>query len=220
MDRNAEVRAAASDGEGLQPDVVEKGDVGYRSPMDMFESLDASPNLIAARVARYRDLNPLPIRVECRQNALDIVYARKLLPVIGLESGATAVSAGAPIDGAAGITVTLAVCPPGQGPELHAHKATFETFTVLQGTFEFRYGDHGQHGVTLDRFDTVSMPPRVHRSFRNISDEEGIVQVIISGGTHDSSDILMNAQTTRHLKEASPELLASMSSAGITFADE
>lgn len=188
--------------------------------METFESLDADPNLIAARVARYRELNSMPVGADYPQKALDVVYARKLLPVIGLESGATAVSAGAPISGAAGITVTLAVCPPGQGPELHAHKATFETFTVLQGAFEFRYGNHGQHALTLNKFDTVSIPPRVHRSFRNISDGEGVVQVIISGGTHDSSDILMNVETTRHLKETSPELLASMSGAGIRFADD
>ena len=37
--------------------------------------------------------------------ALDVIYSRRLLPVLGLEGGAeTAVSSAAPIVGAAGIT--------------------------------------------------------------------------------------------------------------------
>ena len=34
--------------------------------------------------------------------------------------------------------MTLAVCPPGQGPGLHNHVKTYETFTVLKTRFEVR----------------------------------------------------------------------------------
>src|SRR5271170_5388666 len=104
--------------------------------------------LMKTRIARFSDLKSLPIQNDptIPQEALDIIYSRKLLPVVGLEAGTeTAVSVATPIVGAAGITITLAICPPGQGPGLHAHKVTYETFTVLQGRFEFSWGEEGQH---------------------------------------------------------------------------
>lgn len=65
------------------------------------------------RISRYRDLKPLPIQAsEIPLGARDVVYARKLLSVIGLADAKTPINAGAPIVGAAGMTMTLAVCPP------------------------------------------------------------------------------------------------------------
>ena len=147
---------------------------------------------MATRVARYADLKPLPAQVNPRipQAARDVVYARSLLSVIGLDHAAdTPISAQAPIKGAAGITITYAVCPPGQGPSLHAHLATYETFTVMQGRFEVTWNDNGENRLELGLFDTISVPPGVCRAFRNIGNGEGILQVIISGGVHDRNDL-------------------------------
>jgi len=174
---------------------------------------------IAGRIARYAELNPLPIQQDpsIPQQALDVIYSRRLLPVLGLEDNReTAVSTAAPITGAAGITITLAVCPPGQGPGLHSHKATFETFTVLQGRFEFRWGEQGEHTAELAQFDTFSVPPGIHRAFRNVGDVDGILQVIISGGRHDASDIHLPRITADALRAASPALFARTAAAGIT----
>ena len=70
------------------------------------------------RIARFCRLKPLPIQnPSIPEKARDVVYSRKLLSVIGLETEcADADQRGAPIRGAAGMTMTLAVCPPGQGP--------------------------------------------------------------------------------------------------------
>ena len=70
------------------------------------------------RIARFRSLRPLPIQNESIPvEACDVIYSRKLLSVIGLGSNAdTPINAEAPIRGAADMTMTLAVCPPGQGP--------------------------------------------------------------------------------------------------------
>src|ERR671922_402080 len=97
------------------------------------------------RIARFKDLQPLPIQnPSIPEKARDVIYARKLLSVIGLDAKAnTPINAGAPIMGAAGMTMTLAVCPPGQGPGLHSHRKTYETFTVLKGRFEVRWNDDG-----------------------------------------------------------------------------
>jgi quercetin dioxygenase-like cupin family protein len=172
------------------------------------------------RVARFGRLEPLPIQNDpsVPLAARDIVYARKLLSVIGLESAAkTPINTNAPIRGAGGMTMTHAVCPPGQGPGLHAHQATYETFTVLEGTFEVRWNDEGDERVVLEKFDTISVPPGVCRAFRNIGDREGILQVIITGGVHDMNDIDFAPKTAAEIAAVKPEALAAIQAGGFRF---
>ncbi len=172
------------------------------------------------RIARFRHLAPLPIQVDraIPQAALDLVYSRKLLSVIGLEQPAGApLGVGAPIRGAAGMTMTLALCPPGQGPSLHAHRKTFETFTVLRGRFEVSWNDDGSASTVLEELDTLSVPPGVCRAFRNVGDSEGILQVIITGGVHDMADIAMAERVGAEIEAMGPGLLAKFQATGLTF---
>jgi quercetin dioxygenase-like cupin family protein len=170
------------------------------------------------RVARFKNLSPLPIQQsDVPLAARDVVYARELLSVIGLEGAQTPINAGAPILGAAGMTMTLAVCPPGQGPGLHAHRQTYETFTVLQGRFEVSWNDDGSGRAVLELFDTVSFPPGVCRAFRNIGDGEGILQVLISGGVHDMNDIDFAEDAKRRIEAVGAGLSKAFEAAGFTF---
>jgi quercetin dioxygenase-like cupin family protein len=171
------------------------------------------------RISRFRALQPLPIQNEAiPEKARDVVYARKLLSVIGLDDNAnTPISAGAPILGAAGMTMTLAVCPPGQGPGLHAHRQTYETFTVLKGRFEVSWNDDGSESAVLELFDTVSFPPGVCRAFRNVGEGEGILQVVITGGTHDMMDIDFSAKAKHEIDAVRRGLSAEFEKAGFTF---
>jgi quercetin dioxygenase-like cupin family protein len=171
------------------------------------------------RMARFRALKPLPIQNESiPEKARDVVYSRKLLSVIGLEEDAqTPISSGAPIRGAAGMTMTLAVCPPGQGPGLHSHRQTYETFTVLKGRFEVSWNDDGDERAVLEEFDTVSFPPGVCRAFRNVGEREGILQVIITGGVHDMNDIAFTEKAKREIDAVRPGLAAEFEKAGFTF---
>ena len=129
----------------------------------------------------------------------------------------TPINAGAPIVGAAGMTMTLAVCPPGQGPGLHSHRETYETFTVLKGRFEVRWNDDGSEGALLELYDTISFPPGVCRSFRNIGADEGMLQVIITGGVHDMSDIAFSAHARNEIESVRPGLAAEFEKAGFSF---
>src|SRR4051794_34921440 len=111
------------------------------------------------RIARFQDLKVLGHIANggLAQEALDLIYAGKLLPVITLaENGDTPVAAGAPILGAGGMSMVFASNPPGQGPSLHRHDETFETFIVLQGEYEFTWGDEGEHSVVLGQYDVLS----------------------------------------------------------------
>jgi quercetin dioxygenase-like cupin family protein len=170
------------------------------------------------RIARFNALEPLPIQQgDIPLAARDVVYSRKLLSVIGLEDAHTPINAGAPIVGAAGMTMTLAVCPPGQGPGLHAHRQTYETFTVLQGRFEIVWNDDGSERAVLGLFDTVSFPPGVCRAFRNIGEGEGILQVIITGGVHDMTDIAFSEDAKRRIEAVGAGLASEFERAGFTF---
>jgi quercetin dioxygenase-like cupin family protein len=182
------------------------------------KTIRISTEEMQGRIARYGKLKPLPIQnPSIPEKARDVVYSRKLLSVIGLENSTTPINAEAPIVGAAGMTMTLAVCPPGQGPGLHSHRKTYETFTVMKGRFEVRWNDDGSGATVLELYDTISFPPGVCRSFRNISDDEGILQVIITGGVHDMSDIDFAPEAKRQIEAVRPGLAAEFEKVGFTF---
>lgn len=182
------------------------------------KTISVSQQDMQKRIARYRDLKALPIQSgDIPLAARDVVYSRKLLSVIGLEDAATPINVGAPIVGAAGMTMTLAVCPPGQGPGLHAHRRTYETFTVLKGRFEVTWNDDGSGREVLELFDTVSFPPGVCRAFRNIGEGEGILQVLITGGVHDMTDIDFSADAKAKIEAVGKGLAAEFEKAGFSF---
>ena len=184
------------------------------------KTINISPSEMARRVARYAELDPLEAQKNTNlpQAAADIVWARKLLSVVGLEKdGNTPINSAAPIKGAAGITITLAQCPPGTGPSLHAHLQTFETFTVMKGRFEVYWNDTGENSLELDIYDTISIPPGVCRGFTNISDEEGLLQVIISGGVHDMNDIDFATVCGEKIDAIRPGLKQEFEKTGLTF---
>jgi quercetin dioxygenase-like cupin family protein len=181
------------------------------------KTITLSKKDMESRIARFRSLKPLPIQNESiPEKARDVVYSRKLLSVVGLETN-TPINEGAPIVGAAGMTMTLAVCPPGQGPGLHSHRRTYETFTVLKGRFEVRWNDDGSGSAILELYDTVSFPPGVCRAFRNVGDGEGILQVLITGGVHDMSDIDFSSEAKKQIEAVRPGLSAEFEKAGFTF---
>ena len=183
-------------------------------------TMQISAEQMQTRIARFKTLAPLPMQMNpaIPQAARDVVYSRKLLSVIGLEQNAqTPINAGAPIRGAAGMTMTLAVCPPGQGPGLHSHLQTYETFTVLKGRFEVAWNDDGAQSAILEPFDTISVPPGVCRGFRNVGSEEGILQVIITGGVHDMNDIDFAGRARDQIEAVRPGLAAEFEKVGFTF---
>ena len=184
------------------------------------KTLDIPTEQMQRRISRFADLQPLQAAesLVMPQQAKDVIYSRKLLSVIGLgEAVQTPINQGAPIQGAGGITMTHAVCPPGTGPSLHAHVQTFETFTVLRGRFEVRWNDDGGARVELGELDTISVPPGVCRAFRNIGDEDAILQVIISGGVHDMADIDYPVATARELAHFGDDVVEQFKARGITF---
>lgn len=185
------------------------------------KTLKITKSDMSKRVSRFLDLIPLPIQLDktIPQAGKDIVYARKLLSIIGLDSseGKTPINSGAPIIGAGGITITIANCPPGQGPGLHNHLATFETFTVLEGEFLISWNDDGSEELKLKQYDTISIPPGVCRSFTNVGKTEGLLQVIISGGVHDMNDISFTPEAKLEMDNIEADLSQKFEKIGFKF---
>ncbi len=158
---------------------------------------------IESRVGRYRDLQAMSTASDLGwvgQEAMDVFYARKIMPVI-LDDTKNPFGKIAPIFGAAGATMFISIMPPGQGPCLHSHNTTFETFMVLQGKIEYHIGDPVAHRVTLEKFDTFSCPPHVYRGFRNVGDEDAIQLTVITGSGENRDDVSMPDSIAEQVRE-------------------
>jgi quercetin dioxygenase-like cupin family protein len=127
------------------------------------------------RVSRFAKLQPMSTATKdlawVPQDAMDIVFARKLMPII-LDDTKNPFGNEAPIFGAAHTTMFISILPLGQGPCLHSHNDTFETFMVLDGRIEYEIGEPVAHRITLDKWDVFSCPPRVYRGFHNVGSFE------------------------------------------------
>lgn len=184
------------------------------------KTIHVSPAEMEKRIARFAGLKPLPVQSNPKipLAAQDIVYARKLLSVVGLDQRTDSpINSEAPIRGAGGMTITLAVCPPGQGPDLHSHRNTYETFTALSGRWEVFWNDDGSGSTVLEQYDTISVPPGVSRGFRNVGASEAILQVIITGGVHDLNDIAFRPVAARKIRALGPGVLEEFEKAGMKF---
>jgi len=148
---------------------------------------------IAARVSRFSELKPMSTADDLAwvgQDAMDVFYARKLMPVI-LDDTKNPFGNQAPILGAAGSTMFVSVMPPGQGPCLHSHNGTFETFMVLEGTIEYHIGEPIEHVITLDKWDVLSCPPNVYRGFNNVGETDAVQLTVITGTGESRDDVSM-----------------------------
>ena len=174
---------------------------------------------VAQRTARFDKLQAMSTLKDnplVPEAARDIFLARKIMPIV-LEQTQNAFGSVAAIYGAAGLTMNISVCPPGQGPGLHAHHRTFETFFVLEGAFEFSVNDDGGEKVVLNKWDTLSVPPGVCRGFRNVADRESVLMTVITGGVHDRNDISLPPSIGQRIDAFGPGVLDEVKKIGISF---
>ena len=88
---------------------------------------------------------------------------------------------------------------------------------LLKGKFLIEWNDDGSENIQLNEFDTISIPPGVCRSFKNISNKEGLLQVIISGGIHDMNDISFTKSARDKMENISPNLSKKFENVGFKF---
>lgn len=146
------------------------------------KTITVTPEEMQKRTARFKDLVPysqqhsgaskIPVEV------MELLTASKVYSVMA-PANYTGRSAMAPIKSVPGAVISIAECPPGNGPGLHCHETTIENFFCLSGRFEVHWGDEGENCLVLEPLDFVSVPPGVSRNFINVSDELGRLFVVI-----------------------------------------
>lgn len=91
-----------------------------------------------------------------------------------------------------GLVAAIVKCSANEGPYLHAHYNTLESFTVLFGKFRINWGEEGENEALLDTFDTIAVPRGVVRTFTNATDETAHILAFIRGDTPDDfADVAM-----------------------------
>ena len=148
---------------------------------------------IDGRVGRFDELEAMSTAGDLGwvgQDAMDVFFARKIMPVI-LNDTKNPFGNSAPIFGASGTTMFISIMPPGQGPCLHSHNTTFETFMVLEGSIEYYVGEPVEHRVTLNKWDTFSCPPGVYRGFNNVGEGDAVQLTVITGLGETGDDVSM-----------------------------
>jgi len=157
------------------------------------KSVKVTRDQMMRRMARFKDLKSYQYQQEAA-NAIPIevmeqIAAHRVYPVMCPETYSGR-SAQAPIKGAPGVVLSIAECPPGDGPAMHIHAQTIENFLCLSGRFEISWGDPGaEDSVVLEPLDFISVPPGVPRKFTNIhASETGRLFVIIHVQTAEQGD--------------------------------
>ena len=150
-----------------------------------------TPQEMEKRVARFNKLESYQKQNFDAHNippgAVEKVTARRVYPVMA-PADYQGRSAGAPVKGPRGLIVSIAECPPHNGPGLHRHLNTVENFFCLSSRFEISWGDEGQYKTVLEPNDMISVPRGENRMFFNISDEVGRLLVMIVPETDQQVD--------------------------------
>lgn len=122
--------------------------------------------------------------------AYEMVAAKDIYLMMA-PAGMEGVNAHPGVRGPEGVTVNICECPPGNGPLMHIHQQTGETFMCLKGRFELRMGrtPEGEVVTHLDPFDLVPMPPGLWRQFKNVTNENAYLLVITAGDRSSFGDI-------------------------------
>ena len=184
-----------------------------------------TPEQMEKRVARFNKLESYQKQNFDAHNippgAVEKVTARTVYPVMA-PADYQGRSAGAPVKGPRGLIVSIAECPPHNGPGLHRHLNTVENFFCLKGRFEISWGDEGQHKTILEENDMISVPRGENRMFFNIGNEVGRLLVMIVPETDQQIDPI--SYSPRLAKEIESEYgktaLDGLQKIGFVFEDE
>jgi mannose-6-phosphate isomerase-like protein (cupin superfamily) len=181
------------------------------------EGVPELSNLAATHLARFAELAPMrglndpSLPEELR----DFIVAREVRQPVTTPSLTPGFGIGAIRD--QDFSIAFAVCPPNQGPALHMHRRTVETFICIKGRFKLTWGPNGEHSAFLDALDTFVVPNGVDRGFCNVSDEKGIIMVLITGGIHDRADLSFPESTKQGVRKFGQQYVDRIRELGLDF---
>ncbi|WP_083745610.1 cupin domain-containing protein [Variovorax sp. KK3] len=184
-----------------------------------------SPTEMMTRVARFKDLKPVKEQFMkgdgIPAGAYAAIAADRTFILMGPKGLLSATGEDPPViggDGGDTYTINIATCPPGNGSPLHAHHYTHETFFCLNGRFEVRWGDEGEHHIFLEPFDMIAVPPGVVRNFTNVSNTEASLLVTIQGDRDRFRDVdNIPSVAERVERDFGTEVRRKLEAKGLTF---
>ena len=192
------------------------------------KTVQISPAEMGQRLVRFKDLKPrsqiLKDRTGVPPEVSEFFSADRnytlMAPAMDATSTITSTAAIAGGDCGDAISVSLAFCRPGSGPQLHAHMNTVEAFFCLKGRFSITWGDRGENEVVLEPYDFLPVPKGVMRTFTNVADEEGALLVVIQGNRGEFRDVINPPQVADTVRERwGDEMLAKLKESGRIFMD-
>jgi uncharacterized RmlC-like cupin family protein len=176
------------------------------------------------QIVRFHDVPSLKSgaleRYEIPVEAMEMIAAKDIRYYLGPMNALAAAGSGTgpAVGGTPGLSVYVVECPPGNGPMLHAHMRTRETFFCVDGRFEVRYGDRGEHRTELSPLDMIAVPTGVSRAFKNISQASAHLLVIIQGDPNDMTDIAYAPDVGKEVVRLfGPDAKSGFEKTGITF---
>ncbi len=183
-----------------------------------------TPEDMEKRIARFAEMVPYKDAMNAAHGippeAMQMMSSDKVFPVMCPEDWEGR-SKSAVVKGAAGLTVTIAECPPGDSSGLHKHTDTVENFFCVEGTFEILWGAHAEHAITLNPLDFISIPAGVYREFRNVGDVLGRLFVAIQSPPGEKRDTVVHAAAAGDLIEErwGPATREAMAGIGVKFGE-
>lgn len=178
---------------------------------------------MSTRIARFKDLKPQSSSYDAEVGIPAEVYetmtARTLYLLMSPENQGGPMAQAPAVVTQDKMSVIIAECPPGDGPLLHAHQLTRETFMCLDGRFKIQWGDEGENQIELDKYDMIAVPPGVVRRFENISDETGRLLVWINGDSEEEFNDIDHPQVEadRLADQFGDDMLDKLRGIGVTF---
>jgi uncharacterized RmlC-like cupin family protein len=190
----------------------------------MAKTWTATQEEMKTRIARFRELVSTKARhAEGKgipAEVLELITARSTFNAMSPQDlGGQLSPKPAVVGGDAGVfRLGFATCPPGNGPGLHVHWNTHETFIALTGKWEIRWGDKGEERTLIEPFDLIAVPPGVTRQFINLSDQDAHLLVIIQGRPWEFDDVGRVPETAQLIEQRfGRDMLAKLESLGWQF---
>jgi len=177
-----------------------------------------------SRIARFKDVVPTKARhaekLGIPAEVLEMITAKTTRNIMSPGALPGQLSPAPPVlGGDAGIfRLGIVTCPPGNGPGLHVHYKTHETFMALTGRWAIQWGDAGEETTIIEPFDLIAVPPKVTRRFVNVGEEDAHLLVIIQGKPEDFDDVDRVPGTAQAIaRKYGPEMVKKLESLGWKF---
>jgi mannose-6-phosphate isomerase-like protein (cupin superfamily) len=177
-----------------------------------------------SRIARFKDVVPTKARhaekLGIPAEVLEMITAKTTRNIMSPGALPGQLSPPPPVIGgdAGSFRLGIVTCPPGNGPGLHVHYKTHETFLALSGRGAIQWGDAGEETTILEPFDLIAVPPKVTRRFVNVGDADAHLLVIIQGKPEDFDDVDRVPGTAQAIaRKYGPDMVKKLESLGWKF---